>query len=99
MPPHHTVVFYGSVSNRGGGRMLDSLGGLARTAAATLREQAAQARRLRRWISSEADRRKFSELADQWEAEAAELDRGGSGNVGQVIIPEPQARSARPYAA
>jgi hypothetical protein len=44
---------------------------------ATLREQAALARRLARGVSSEADRRSLRELADQLEAEAeaAALDK------------------------
>jgi hypothetical protein len=79
--------------------MLYSRGDLDRTAAASLREQAALARRLGRGVSSEGDRRKFAALADQLESEAAELEQGGASSAGRGVMPEAPARSARPYAA
>jgi hypothetical protein len=48
-----------------------------RKAAAKLREQAARARRLADGMISVTDRRILTELAEQLEAEAAELDRDG----------------------
>jgi hypothetical protein len=42
-----------------------------------LREDAARARRLAAGMTSTADRKLLTELADKLEAEAAELDRDG----------------------
>lgn len=46
-----------------------------RKAVAILREQAARARRLAEGLASEADCRVLTGLADELEAEAAELER------------------------
>jgi hypothetical protein len=43
--------------------------------AAALREQAAQARRLARSVTSDKDRRALNEIAKQLDADAAELER------------------------
>jgi hypothetical protein len=74
--------------------MLDSRDDLDRTtAAAMLREQAALARRLGRGVSGVADRLKFNELAEQLEAEAVELEGGGSGSASQCASAASPPRS------
>jgi hypothetical protein len=77
--------------------MLGNRDDLDRMTAATLRKQAALARRLGRGVSGGADRRKFIELAEQLELEAAERERG-EGSAGEGVTPWPPARSVAPSA-